>query len=244
MIEGSIKLHRNRIIGVSIFFFLISIVSHQLDSFTIYRAIRGIVVLSCLLGLIIFFRKHLKWWMFLFLFLYGLSSLLTIWYENNLLAIIALGLNLIAILILIAGIVPQVDFRKMNWLFISVFVILILFCTYLLYEFVFMLKDYALSDFHFILMLLGAMSLAIAGFFTLLYNHLHSNKVTLLFTGFVFFIIFAEIFRAIGYYDFAYGDIAVYLARALLIGAMVLAYRHVSLLKVESLHSSSSNSRS
>jgi predicted ferric reductase len=89
------------------------------------------------------------------------------------------------------------------------------------------------SSLHYILMVLSTMTLFIAAFFALLYNHKYSSKGTLVFSIFIVLIVFAEVFRAIGYYNFAYGDVAVYIARILLIIASALVVHYSMLPKKE-----------
>ena len=117
----------------------------------------------------------------------------------------------------------------MSWWLILIFVVLVLFNAILLYEFVAMMKSYAGSAMHYVFMLLGAMSLVVVGFLALLYNYQYSSKSSLILTLFVFLIIFSEVFRGIAYYDFAFGDLAVYVARILLIVGSFLIV-HFSLL--------------
>jgi len=58
---------------------------------------------------------HLAW----FLFFYGASSFATIWYENNIVAVVAMALNFVAFLFLIREVYPKVSFVKMDTLFVS-----------------------------------------------------------------------------------------------------------------------------
>ena len=102
--------------------------------------------------------------------------------------------------------------------------ILVLVNAYLLYSFVAMLKEFALSDLHYLFMLLGAMSLVLSGFFSLLFNHQVSSSMSLVFTMFVCILIFSEVFRAMGYYGIDVANVSVYLAR----GTMILGFALLS----------------
>ncbi len=207
----------------------VSIYVHQVESYLIYRGIRALVIFSALVYLLIRKPNVLKPWMAIFLVLYGASSTLTIWYEHEYFATLSMLLNLLAFWAIILMLIPKVNIKKMNRGYTVLFVILILFNAYLLYEFVHMMKDEAFNNYHYLLMMFGAMSLAIAAFFALVFNHLHTSKLSIVFTIFVFLLIFAEIFRGIAYYDFAYGDIAVYIARFLNISSMAL-FLHFAIL--------------
>lgn len=128
-----------------------------------------------------------------------------------------MALNFVAFLFLILEVYFKVNFVKMDTLFTIFFLVMVLFNAYLLYEFTEMIRDFTLSNAHYIFMLFGAMSIVIVAYLTLLSNYHLSSEASLMFTLFVFSIIFCEIFRAIGYYNFAYGNVAVYIARGLLI---------------------------
>lgn len=160
-----------------------------------------------------------------FLLLYGSSSIATIWYDNPNIANISMGLNFAAFMVLIGALSPKINFKKMNGFFTGIFVVLILINGYLFYMFIEMIRDFTLNDFHFFLIFLGAMSLILSTLFCLLYNHAISSKTSLLFTLFVFIIVFAEVFRVIALYEFAYGNYSVYIARALvLLGISLLVH--------------------
>jgi hypothetical protein len=169
----------------------------------------------------------------LFLLFYGVSSFATIWYENNVVATLAMGLNFIAYIFLIVAVLPKVHFKKMNTPLTIVFLLLVIINGYLLYEFIQMIKDFTLSKSHYLITLIGAMSLVLLGFLALLYNYIYSTKPTLIFTFFVMSIIFSEIFRATAYYEFAYGNIAVYTARALLLIGLSLMVHYEMAAKKE-----------
>ncbi|MCH9660625.1 MAG: hypothetical protein K0U54_06910 [Bacteroidetes bacterium] len=202
---------------LAILLFISSIIVHQQRDFVLYRGLRGITCLSFLGLLLLFTGKKINTMLVGFMVLYSISSFLTIWYENNGLAIAAMITNFLAYLVLVIGLIPKVSLKKMNVVLLILFALLVGINGYLLYEFVLMIENFTLSNLHYSFILLGAMSLVVVGFLSLLYNYIHSSKASLIFTLSIFSIIFGEIFRAIGYYDFAYGDISVYMARTLLI---------------------------
>lgn len=209
----------------AIFIGISSVYAHQLDDYMWYRGLRGIVSFTALAVLLYYKKRHINYLLAGFLFLYGASSIVTIWYENTSLASLSMILNLMALLFLIKALYPKVSFKNMSWWLIIIFVVLVLFNGFLLYEFVAMMKSYTSSSTQYLFMLLGAMSLVVVGFLALLYNYQHSSKSSLLLVLSVFLIIFSEVFRGIAYYDFAFGDIAVYMARVLLIiGSFLLVH--------------------
>lgn len=227
MREGFLDKNYKRVVTIlGIVFLLVSIYIHTTGDYFWYRISRGIIIFF-FLGLLLYFKSgKANRVLLIFLIFYGASSLFTIWYENVTCATWAMILNFVAYIILVVALISKVNFRKMNSLFVAVFAILIAVNGYLLYELVMMIKDLALSNLHYIFILLGAMCLAVVGFLSLLYNHKYSSKASLLFTFFVFSLVFGEVFRSIGYYDFAYGDISVYIARGLLIVALSMLLNH------------------
>mgnify|MGYP000070671262 CR=1 FL=1 len=187
------------------------------EPFDGYRFIRGLVSWAFLGAVFFFKRKDTSLQIAIFFLLYGASSFLTIWYENSWLATAALCLNFVAFVILISALWPRVSFKDLGYGLTAIFVLFVCVNAYLLYEFIDMLKNFAQGNFHYATMLLGAMGMAATGFLALVFNHSRSSKASLYFTLAVFLIIFAEIFRAIAYYEFGYGDLSVYIARILLI---------------------------
>jgi len=202
--------------------------------FFLFRLLRGI---TCFIFLTLIYIAHGKKTNPLlggFLFFYGLSSCATIWYEHNVIAIITMGLNCVAFLCLIRALLPKVTLRKMSTFLIVSGVIMNLINGYLLYLFLNMIQTMTLSSVHFLFIILNAMFLFLAAFCALLYNHTHSTRASLIFTTFMFLIVFCEVFRAIAYYDFAYGQIAVYATRGLLILAVAFLTRYTFAPKIES----------
>ena len=202
---------------LAIVFFALSFYFYSIGEFALFRAMRGIVCFFAL-GLLFYYRRQkISLFIALFLICYGASSVTTIWYENALIATWSMALNFIAFVFLIFALWPKVSLRSMSKSLLVLFVVLILFNGYLLIEFVQMIRDFTLSKAHYIFMLLGAMSVVVTGFMSLLYNHRYGSRSSLLFVFFVFAIIFAEVFRGIAYYDLTFGNSAPHIARAILI---------------------------
>jgi len=215
-----------KVLGIlSMLFLITSIYFYKQDSFVIFRGLRGIICFAFLALLYFYQRKSVNWVVAVFLLLYGGSSIATIWSDNINITNISMGLNFAAFMVLIGALSPKINFKKMNGFFASIFVVLILVNGFLLYMFVEMIRDFALNDFHYFLVFLGAMSLILSSLCCLLYNHEISSKTSLLFTLFVFVLVFAEIFRVIAFYEFAYGNFSVYIARTLvLLGISLLVH--------------------
>lgn len=207
---------------LAIVFFALSFYFFYKGELQLFRAMRGVICFSAL-GFLFFFRsKSISLSILLFLVFYGTSSFTTVWYENALVATLSMALNFIAFVFLILALWPKVSFRSMSRSLLLIFLVMILFNGYLLIEFVQMIRDFTLSKSHYLFMLLGAMAVVVTGFLSLLYNHRHGSRSSLLLVLFVFAIIFAEVFRGIAYYEFAYGNVAVHIARMLLIMGVLL----------------------
>jgi hypothetical protein len=79
------------------------------------------------------------------------------------------------------------------------------------------MKEMTINTTQYIFMLLCACCGILLGFLALFYNHYYNNPQSMAFTLLIFLIIFAEIFRGIGYYNLADGVLFVYLARIFLV---------------------------
>ncbi|MBX2827276.1 MAG: hypothetical protein KTR22_03905 [Flavobacteriaceae bacterium] len=192
---------------------------------TLYRWTRVIICFSFLIFMYFYGKRHVNPLLALFLFFYGTSGIAILWYEKPLFATLSMFLNFVAYFMFIRALLPKVSFKKMNFYFAAVSIVLILVNVYMLYAFIDMIGEFTLSDSHQIFMMLFAMSFIATGFLTLLYNHTYSTKNSFVFTVAIYCIIFSEVLSAMGYYDFGMGDVVVYLSRALLIaGSAILVY--------------------
>jgi len=204
-------------LSIGFLLFLLSLVVHELEEFQYYRGIRGLISFVGAALLIYFQGKKASKKLLLFLFLYGCSSLATIWYEVQAFAIAAMVLNTLSFLVLLSHMFSLVNFRKLDKFMSVLFFIMICGVGYLMYQFVAMMQSFSIGSLHYAVILVSAMVGVITGYVALLYNHNHGTRSSLAFTLFVFIILFAEVFRGIGYYEFAFGDVAVFIARILLI---------------------------
>lgn len=89
--------------------------------------------------------------------------------------------------------------------------------AFLLYQLIQMIREIGYNNTQYIAVLVSSVVFIFLCFMALLYNYTNGTKASLLFLVFLFLLIFSDVFRAIGYYDFAFGDAAVYVARLLLI---------------------------
>tara|TARA_A100000171_G_scaffold30980_1_gene29281 strand:+ start:7498 stop:8232 length:735 start_codon:yes stop_codon:yes gene_type:complete len=199
-----------------------SIFIHLLGNYPVYRLFRGLISLIFLGIVLAFSTKKVNQILVAFMFFYSVSSICTVWYENTAIAATSLFLNVFAYLFLIRAVWPKASFKNLGVVLSTVFAGLIIINGYLLYEFISKLKDLANGDATFSAMLLVSMSLVVLGFLSLLYNHSVNTKASLVFLIVAFLFVFAEIFRAIGYYDFGYGNTSVYIARVVLIIAIAM----------------------
>ena len=217
-------------LSIGILLFVLSLIAHQFENWDIYRGLRGIISFVGIALLLYFQGKRAPKKLLLFLLLYGSSSIVTIWYESQDFAVAAMALNAFSFLVLLMFIYPLVYFRRLDRFMLLVFVIMVCVIGYLMYEFVAMMQSFSTSSLHYAFILLSAMVGVLTSFFALLYNHNYASRASLAFTLFFFLLLFAEVFRGIGYYDFAFGDVAVFIARILLIVATFLLVKYSLLL--------------
>ncbi len=203
------------------------------SSFVIFRLLRSVVCFSYLLIMLFFHRNSNNKLILLFLFFYGSSSFLTVWYENNILAILAMAFNALSFLLLIIAIVPKIKKINIDFFVILCTFIMILLFGFLGYQFLVMFKEMTLSTLHFSLIVLSSFGIALALYAAILYNHKYSSKNSVVFTSFVFLLLFAEVFRGIAYYNIAYGDFSAHIARALLIISLSFLTHYSFLSKTE-----------
>jgi len=196
---------------------VVSIVVIENDMVPVYRFCRGVVNLTFFLLLLTIHGKRTSVLLSVFFILYGLSSILTLWYEINFFAILSMGINAVSFGSLCLYLLPKISFEGFKTRLLVVFVLLVAINAYLLYQLIFIAKASALSTTHYGFMLLSTTIAIVLFFLSILFNHLRSTKASFVFLIAVVAIIFSEVFRAIAYYELAYEGFAVYMARALLI---------------------------
>ncbi|MGB3344398.1 MAG: hypothetical protein WBA61_10830 [Aequorivita sp.] len=212
--------YKQHLLLAAIFFIAASISIHSLGLYFPYRLLRALAAFCAIIYLWSVHGKKLPLWISSFLIFLGLSSTAALWYENSIMATVTIVLDLISILVLIAYVLPKVRFKQIIKQLSLVFIVVVVINGYLLFQFIGLFKEMTLSTTHYVIIFLLAIGVVFLGFLTLAYNHFFHSGSTFVFTGFVFLFIFAEVFRAFGYYDLAYSVAFVYLARILLILAI------------------------
>jgi hypothetical protein len=202
---------------LSIVLFLTGVYLYRSNYQELYRALRAVIPLSFLLVLFMYKGRNVNWLSVTFLLLFGTANVVGIWYETNIYGHLYMILNTCAFLFLIGALSPKISFKKLSLYIAGFSIVLVLVNAYLLFVFIELIRDYALGELHYFLVMMSSMSLVITGILSLLYNHRFSSKVSLLFTFFVFVLIFAEVFRVISFYDLAYENFSEHLSRALLL---------------------------
>lgn len=201
---------------------------------------RALIAFSALIYLGSVHGNMLPYWISLFLMFLGLSSAAALWYENPLMATVTIVLDFASIIVLIVYVFSKIKFKQIIKRLSFVFLAIVILNGYLLLQFIDLFKEMTLSYTHYVFVFLTAISIIFLGFLTLAYNHFFNSGSTFVFTGFVFLFIFAEVFRAFGYYDLAYSVAFVYLARILLVLAVCTLVHFTFLEKKEIVESKSS----
>lgn len=211
------KNHKMGLAVLAVFFIFLSISIHLSHNFFMFRLLRGIICFTTLFYLIAAHGKNIQKWIFGFLLFYGASSISTVWFENITMATISMILNFIAFLMLLWYVLPKFTLKNLTKTFTLLFGLLVLVNGYLFIQFVELMKEMTLSQTQYIFMILCAFCGILLSFLALFCNHFQNTRQSMVFTLLVFLIIFAEIFRAIGYYNLAYSNFFVYLGRIFLV---------------------------
>lgn len=223
---------KNSIFYVLIPLTILCIASLSIDPNKIYfpfRLMRVLVSVFCLIYLVIIRYSNKR--ILAFIIMYSLSSLFIIWYEDLMFARIAIVLNAIAFIFLVVDLVLKIDFKFVGKLFYFFLSIGALLYGYLLLEFLSMLSEFIDDTLLITLISIATFLNFVAGVLTLCRNHEQNTGKSLIFTFFLFFLAFAEVFRGIGYYGFVDEKLGQYMARTLLIISFVFLTRYASDIK-------------
>lgn len=221
---------------LAIFFIVASIIIHSYHNYFLFRLLRGIICYTALVYVLIAHGKNIQKWLVGFLLFYGASSITTVWYENGTMASISMILNFLAFLMLLWYIVPKFNIKNLTKTFTLLFILMVAVNGYLFLQLIELMKDMTLNYTQYIFMVLSAFCGILLGFLALFYNHFYNTPQSMSFTLLVFLIIFAEIFRGIGYYNLADGVLFVYLARIFLVLSLCVTV-HFSFLDIKTLRS-------
>ncbi len=211
------KNYKMGLVIMAVFFICLSIAIHYFQNYFLFRLLRGIICYTTLIYLFVAHGKKIQKWIVGFLFFYGASSITTVWYENGIMASLSMILNFIAFSALFFYILPKFTLKKITKTFTLLFIVMVIVNGYLFFQLVELMKEMTLNTTQYIFMLLCACCGILLGFLALFYNHYYNNPQSMAFTLLIFLIIFAEIFRGIGYYNLADGVLFVYLARIFLV---------------------------
>ncbi|MFK5982267.1 MAG: hypothetical protein QM499_05075 [Flavobacteriaceae bacterium] len=221
-------------IGISVFvYYLTGKDSVTEFDYMPYRLLRGVICFVYLIIITSFKKKESNKLISAFLFFYGASSIVTIWYENNFLATLSMGLNVLSFLSLIWAIFPKVNILKMDSFHILCLVVMLGINGFLGFQFIESFKEMTLSSLHFSFIAFNALGIVFLSYLSILYTHKYSTKNTMIFSGFIFLLLFTEVFRGVSYYDIAYGDLSAHIARALLIVSISFLVHYGFLAKTE-----------
>src|SRR5690606_40449212 len=98
---------------LAVFFIFLSITIHLYHNFFMFRLLRGIICYTTLFYLLIAHGKNIQKWVVGFLFFYGASSIITVWFEKSTIAIISMVLNVIVFLLLLWYVLLLITFKKL-----------------------------------------------------------------------------------------------------------------------------------
>lgn len=218
------------LIVVALVLFLISFVVYiSIDQFPgnsgdflIYRLLRSLSSFVFLMLIVIFQKNVVSRFLLLFLSFYTLSSFLTVWYENNILATLSMGFNALSFLILSIYLYSKIKNVKIDSFIISSFVLIIVFLSNLGYQFTDSFKEFTLSKLHYVFIVSSAVFIVVNTFLGIVYNHKYSTKNSLIFMGFQITLLFAEVFRGIAYYIISDEYIVILVSRGLLLTSLAL----------------------
>lgn len=230
------KNYKIGLVILAIFFIGLSISIYLLENYFLFRLLRGIVCYTTLVYLLMIHGKNIQKWIVAFLFFYGASSITTVWFENGTMASISMILNFIAFLMLFFYILPKFSLKKITKTFTILFILMITVNGYLLLQLIEIMKELT-NNTQYVFMLLSAWSGILLAFLALMHNHYFNTPQSMAFTLLIFSLVFAQIFRGIGYYQLEEGALFIYLGRIFFILSLcvIVHISHLDLKTVKSL---------
>lgn len=209
---------------VAIILVTLSLLLHPNEQATYFRGLRSIVSLI-FLGFIVFTINRRNHFTTVFCLMYSASSILTIWYEHQIVSVISMLINALAILILARMVYKKIRSYKMSKVFLSALVFVALVNVWLMYSFLLMLHE---SNVHMPLLIaisVGSISFFAVTILAFIHTHESHSPASIVFIFFLIFLMFAEMFRGVGYYNFVDSVYGQYAARILLVIAfLILSY--------------------
>lgn len=218
-----IKNHLVILIAIPLVILGSSFLFHPNHDFVYFRGLRTLISLLFLVCIaILHTRKNrlLKWHMFL----YGASSFLTIWFEQEWMSVFAMLLNFGAWLVLILWIVPRLQFRKITGILLLTMIAVGIINGYLLYQFIQLLAASITSAYLMAAIILSTLTFFVLFVLIFIYNNESSTRASLTLVFAAIFLIFAEVLRGSGYYALIDEVNSQNLARVLLVTGVALLY--------------------
>ncbi len=214
------------VILTGVLLFAVSSWFFDTQDIVVYRSIRIGIILFFLVLVLVFhgFRTHPI--MIFFLFLLAGSSILALNWEQDEFAIGSLALSTVAYGGVVYGLIRLLSFKYMSSFFgISLLVVAVIMLA-LMYFFLTMIRETGVSGILHIALWVTGITLFAMCVLSFVYNHELNTRATLIFLLFSLSLLFSEVFRAVGHYELAYGDIPYYLRRALFIVSMYFLYSY------------------
>ena len=100
------------------------------EDFIIFRLLRSVSGFVFLILIIVFQKNIVSKYLLLFLTLYTLSSFLTVWYENIILATVSMGMNTFSFLMISFYLVIKIKNIKIDFFVIASFSLIFIFLSY------------------------------------------------------------------------------------------------------------------
>ncbi|MBX2827274.1 MAG: hypothetical protein KTR22_03895 [Flavobacteriaceae bacterium] len=201
-----------------------SLVFHPNEDHYYFRGMRMMVGLISLLLMALFAVKK-NGLLLAFAFCYSFSSLLTLWYEQDIMAALSMIVNGISFVFLIILVMRKLEFKMPDKWFLGSWILAILVIGWLMYSFLGILYDYVSSVRLFIAICFSSGVMFLLGVIAFLYNNEQNSRSSIIYVFSHLLLVFAEMFRGVGYYDFVDSVSGQYIARLLLIASFTLLIR-------------------
>ncbi len=185
------------------------------EDFYAFRILRPVICFSYLI--LFLFGKNKNDLIQVFLIIFAVSSLFSIWFHVQWVAILTMGLETIALFYLVKMVYRMVLFKNPGVLLSIALGVVAAICGLLLVAFINILSPYL--ETLFLVLTICALT---ATFFVLLvlafiYHNEANSRDSLVFIFYLIFLVFSDMLRGAGYYEFVDPIISQQIGRALLI---------------------------
>ena len=160
-----------------------------------------------------------------FCLVYSLSSFLTIWYEISVFTEISLLIDALSLWFLVKLTYRKIKYQHLSKLFITGLIVVVLVNVWLIYSFLEIL--YGILDSLSVILSISTISFSffVVTILAFVRTNESSSSASIVFVFFLIFLMFADMFRGMGYYGFVDSVYGQYIARVLLVIAFsVLSY--------------------